>query len=79
MHCHIAWHDFMGQRIDIIEDPAAIAKASVPKGMPTCPEKCIWNNANFNPKAVSAVYGSTGYLPPNDSNYVPVTPATGGK
>jgi L-ascorbate oxidase len=79
MHCHIAWHEFMGQGIQIIEDPAAIAKASVPPGMPTCPEKCIWNNANFNPKAVNEVYGKTGLLAPDDSNLVPVTPATGHK
>lgn len=79
LHCHIAWHDFMGQRINIISDPEAIAKAKVPKGMPACPDKCIWNNANFNPVAVSQVYGKTGFLAPDGSNYVSVTSASTGK
>ncbi|KAF6252743.1 Cupredoxin [Scenedesmus sp. NREL 46B-D3] len=67
LHCHIAWHEFMGQGITIIEDAPAIAKAKAPAGMPTCPAKCISTFANFNPNAVKAVYGSSGLLAPDSA------------
>lgn len=70
MHCHIAWHEFMGQGIQIIEDPAGIAKAKVPPGMPSCPANCIWNFANFNPNAAKQRYGNSGLLAPDDTNLV---------
>jgi hypothetical protein len=67
LHCHIAWHEFMGQGITIIEDAPAIAKAKVPGGMPTCPAKCIYGFANFNPNVAKAVYRSSGLLAPDNS------------
>lgn len=67
LHCHIAWHEFMGQGITIIEDAPAIAKAKVPPGMPSCPAKCTYTFANFNPNAAKAVYGSSGLLAPDNS------------
>jgi hypothetical protein len=42
---------FMGQGINIISDPAGIARAKQPKGMPKCPNKCHLNFGNTNPKA----------------------------
>jgi hypothetical protein len=67
LHCHIAWHEFMGQGITIIEDAPGIAKAKMPDNMPTCPAKCIYTYANFNPKAAQAVYGSSGLLAPDNA------------
>lgn len=67
LHCHISWHAFMGQGITIIEDAAAIAKASMPAGMPSCPAECIYTFANFNPDAAKAVYGKNGLLAPDNS------------
>ncbi|KAF8065871.1 L-ascorbate oxidase [Scenedesmus sp. PABB004] len=64
LHCHIAAHELMGQGIAIIEDPEGIAAATVPPGMPQCPGKCYYSNANFNPKATQAVWGASGLLAP---------------
>lgn len=44
-------HMFMGQGINIVSDPAGIAKATPPKDMPACSNKCMLNFANTNPKA----------------------------
>lgn len=48
----------MGQGLNVVVDPASIAKLTKPAGMPTCPKPCLYDFSNFNPKAVAAVYGS---------------------
>lgn len=46
---------FMGQGINIISDPAGIARSQPPQGMPKCPNRCHLNFANTNPKATEKV------------------------
>jgi hypothetical protein len=42
---------YMGQGINIISDPAGIARSAQPKDMPQCPKQCHLNFGNTNPKA----------------------------
>jgi len=57
----------MGQGLVIVEDPVGITKLKVPKDMPSCPEKCLYTFANFNPKGAKQVFGSS-LLAPDNSN-----------
>lgn len=57
---------FMGQGINIVSDPAGIAKAQPPKDMPQCANKCTLNFANTNPKAAEKLVD--GMAAPADSN-----------
>jgi Multicopper oxidase len=67
-HCHIAWHQFMGQSVVIIEDPQGITSSKMPTSRPACPAACIQNNANFNPRATREVWGSGGLLAADTNN-----------
>jgi hypothetical protein len=57
---------FMGQGINIISDPAGIARAQRPDGMPQCLNKCMLNFANTNPKAAAKLVA--GQPAPDASN-----------
>ena len=58
----------MGQSMNIIVDPDAIAQSEPPADMPSCPSLCTYDFANFNPKAAIEVYGESSMLAPDDSN-----------
>lgn len=67
LHCHIAWHEAMGQGLNIVEDVPGIIAADQPK-MPACPAKCLASFAQFNPRAAQEAYGNSGLLAPDASN-----------
>jgi len=69
-HCHIAWHQFMGQAVNFIVGKKA-DMTEPPKDMPHCSDKCYFSLANYSPKKVEAAFG-TKYLAPDDSNLSPV-------
>lgn len=46
MHCHIIWHEVMGQAIVIAEGTSEIPPA--PSGMPICPSVCEYSNGPWN-------------------------------
>ncbi|GAX80694.1 hypothetical protein CEUSTIGMA_g8129.t1 [Chlamydomonas eustigma] len=57
LHCHILWHAFMGQQVYIVEGDAS-EWPPVPKGMPACTQKCIYNFAPFTQRYINKTYGS---------------------
>lgn len=58
----------MGQGLNIIVNPAAIAETTPPDDMPSCPSPCLYDFANFNPKAALEVYGQSSMLVPDNAN-----------
>lgn len=68
LHCHIAWHEMMGQGLAIIEDAEGITKLEKPTNMPYCPEKCLYSHTLYSPAAVQTVYGDSGLIAPENSN-----------
>jgi hypothetical protein len=58
----------MGQRLTMITDPQGIAASKVPADMPACPARCLYSNANFNPRATREVWGSSGLLAPDTND-----------
>lgn len=43
MHCHIIWHQFMGQELVFLEAREEVGK--LPDDLPVCPDTCIYNAA----------------------------------
>ena len=58
-HCHIMWHQMMGQGLLFSENPQ-LTKAA-PKDLPLCPTSCPAAAAPWLPSTVQALYGNTGF------------------
>lgn len=48
----------MGQGMNVIVNPEAIAKLKEPADMPECPHPCYYDFSNFAPKAVASTFGN---------------------
>ncbi|KAG1672998.1 hypothetical protein FOA52_005928 [Chlamydomonas sp. UWO 241] len=65
LHCHILWHQQMGQQLLLIE--AAEEWTPSPKAVPKCPYRCQYVTGPFNTTWVNSMWGATGYgIPPSD-------------
>jgi L-ascorbate oxidase len=59
LHCHIFWHQFMGQTV-VFSEEAELVKAP-PRDLPTCPKKCPAQFAPWRPEYVAQQYRDTAY------------------
>ena len=66
-HCHILWHQFMGQQVNIIEGVPKVDVGAPPADLAQCPAKCRINEALYTPKLTAAVVGQ-GYNAPAKAN-----------
>ena len=67
MHCHIAWHEWMGQLLLFAEDVENIP--SIPSGiLPECPASCEYNAAPVPSTTMSKGNGSTTSSPPSNAS-----------
>ena len=57
-HCHIFFHQFMGQAITFNVAPDQIAPP--PANMVPCPAKCTYNFGAFNKTMVATTYAKSG-------------------
>lgn len=63
LHCHVAWHAIMGQRMYVMEGlPEWTAQ---PAGFPKCATPCIYDFAPFDQTFVNGKFGDSGFeVPP---------------
>jgi L-ascorbate oxidase len=66
-HCHILWHQFMGQQVNVIAGVPREDVGAPPEGMPQCPAKCRFNHALYTPKLTGSIVGAA-YVAPENSN-----------
>ena len=58
-HCHILWHQLMGQGLVFAEGLEHIKEP--PKDLPVCDQQCNYDFGGFTPSWVSQTYRSTNY------------------
>ncbi|KAL4433040.1 hypothetical protein ABPG77_006467 [Micractinium sp. CCAP 211/92] len=58
-HCHLLWHQYMGQMVMLAE--AVDELPDRPKGLPRCPSTCYSNAAPWKHSFVRKEWGSQGY------------------
>lgn len=63
MHCHIIWHQFMGQQLNfLIGEPASDwTPPPPPSEFPPCPATCAYNTAPFTESYVQEKWGLNGF------------------
>lgn len=64
LHCHLFWHQYMGQLLVIAEDVEGLQKLKRPDGLPPCPDKCTYNAAPWTQTTVEKEFGKSGFQLP---------------
>ncbi|KAK9828854.1 hypothetical protein WJX72_002416 [[Myrmecia] bisecta] len=67
-HCHIVWHQLIGQGLIFAEGVGQIS--APPPDLPQCSQQCNYDFASFTPAWVSANYGGTSYDLPGPASSV---------